>query len=171
MGNSTFANRNPTTQTPFPAAYGFNTPGFAQPAQQDKAVDIRNYRQLTTYQTLSLQANIISGQSPDNKKRFITIRNILKATKLLSMVTGERRRPVMTEQNPHGYRERCMTVPNDFSTMIEADDVYHWIHDYERLFALTMLCFHTHLHYLCGDAIAKGDGIEVVRQLIISIAA
>jgi hypothetical protein len=62
-----------------------------------------------------------------------------------------------------------MIVQNDFSTLIDADDAYHWIHDFDRLFAITMICFHQQLHYLCGDAIAKGNGIEIFNLIMKSM--
>ena len=112
---------------------------------------------------LRLSAN---GQNQDINRKFEKFDNFLDATNLLTLKNGTRLRPpVPTDENPMGFLESYMAIPNDPSTIVRADDWEHFKYDVKRLFQIMQEFFHESLHFVCTEAVKNGDGITMFKMI------
>ena len=62
------------------------------------------------------------------------ILKILEGEDLLSMLNGTRSKPIATSTNPTGFTERRIIVTNGEDAILNADDVFYYLHDSRRLY-------------------------------------
>ena len=115
----------------------------------------RDYNKTDIVIINEMEKNTIDMNTPDKFRRLRMINANLANTNLLTMVTGQRKRPIVTEQNIHGYSSPSFLnippspnpQPTDDSNstseksevqtiVLEADDLFHYIYDNKRLYTL-----------------------------------
>ena len=95
------------------------------------------YRSTTSMSCDLLKLHKLVENGGDNKKRKEMILTILGGEDLLSMLNGTRSKPIATSTNPSGFTDRRIIVEaNGEDAILNADDVFFYLHDSRRLLRL-----------------------------------
>ena len=93
------------------------------------------YKSTTSMSCDLLKLHKLIENGGDNKKRKEMILTILGGGDLLSMLNGTRSKPIATSTNPTGFTERRIIVEaNGEDAILNADDVFAYLHDSRRLY-------------------------------------
>ena len=107
---------------------------------------------------LKLHKSVENGG--DNKRRKEMILTILGGEDLLSMLNGTRSKPITTSTNPTGYTEKRIIVEaNGEDAILNADDVFYYLHDSRRLYIAITIAISESLQYIFPIATSTRNGI------------
>ena len=96
----------------------------------------------------------------DNKKRKEMILTILGGEDLLSMLNGTRSKPIATSTNPSGFTDRRIIVEaNGEDAILNADDVFFYLHDSRRLYIAITIAISESLQYMFPAATSTRNGV------------
>ena len=80
---------------------------------------------------------------------------------LLSMLNGTRSKPIATSTNPTGFTERRIIVEaNGEDAILNADDVFYYLHDSRRLYIATTIAIPESLQYMSQKNVGWRDPKE-----------
>ena len=121
------------------------------PTIEKRYVSKKNYTQTSQSVKDTFQANKIDMNCKDSFVRISMIRGALTTAALKSMLDGHRISPVVTDNNPNGYRERStmrINITDEISgekhqetIFLEEDDIYCFDHDKGRLYQAVLEIF------------------------------
>ena len=107
-----------------------------------------------------LKAHRLVENGADNKKRKDMILTILGGEDLLSMLNGTRSKPIATSTNPTGYIGRRIIVEaSGEEAIVNADDVFYYLHDSRRLYIAITIAVSESLQYMFPIAKSTRNGI------------
>ena len=79
---------------------------------------------------------------------------------LLSMLNGTRSKPIAMSANPTGYTGRSIIVEaSGEDAIMNADDVFYYLHDSRRLYIATTIAVSESLQYMFPIATSTRNGI------------
>jgi hypothetical protein len=98
---------------------------------------------------------VIKANSPDSIKKWTVLKQVLKTGFLYSLVTGERKCPVVTFANPNGYTANIIfkDPTTGEATIIKKNDLMLYQHDFVRAYQLVHAMFGDCLLYLISKEI------------------
>ena len=94
----------------------------------------------------------------------------LRASNLLSLVDGSRKRPTQTDDNTSGYIAEAIVNTVDSGGLpsyivIAADDCYKYYEESIIAFTFMMSMVHKDMHHLLLDFIRKEDPVRIYREI------
>ena len=164
--------RNSLVDTPFQQSLSSNNFAIHQDLQHSppiKVVDLihpKAYTKTSDEIIKTVKSLRLNASSVDINQKIDTFKSALKMARLLTMLDGRRPVPIQTSENPNGFSPRIVLAFNDASSVLEADDFFHYHSDSSRLFQLVTMFFDETLYYHCTEDIKSGNGIEVYKKII-----
>jgi hypothetical protein len=145
-------------ESPLPSiVYGSPRPPFQPfPLPVEKEVLKLDYLKTTTFSVDTVKANVIKANSADSIKKWaLVLKQALRTEFLHSLVTGERKRPVITFANPNGHTANIILKDPTTGevTITKKDDAMLYQHDFVRAYQLVYAMFGDCLHYLISKEI------------------
>jgi hypothetical protein len=103
---------------------------------------------ITTFSVDTIKANVIKANSVDSIKKWTVLKQVLKTGFQHSLVTGERKCPVVTFANTNGYTGNAILEDPTAGvvTIIKKDEVMLYQHDFVRAYQLVYAMFGECLH-------------------------
>ena len=118
------------------------------------------YKSTTSMSCDLLKLHKLIENGGDNKKRKEMILTILGGEDLLSMLNGTRSKPIATSTNPSGFTDRRIIVEaNGEDAILNADDVFFYLHDSRRLYIAITIAISESLQYMFPAATSTRNGV------------
>ena len=120
------------------------------------------YRSTTSMSCDLLKLHKLVEIGGDKKKREEMTLTILGGEDLLSMLNGTRSKPIAMSTNPTGYTGlRIIVEANGEDAIMNADDVFYYLHDSRRLYIAITIAVLESLQYMYSIATSTRNGISL----------
>ena len=134
----------------------------------DRRVPVSKYFSIVTTSSEIAKKYLVSQDK--NFENLEMLDKALRASNLLSLVDGSRKRPTPTADNMTGYLADALIMTVDASGLpsyivAAADDCYKYYEESIVAFTFMMSMVHKDMHHLLLDLILKEDPVRIYRAI------
>ena len=135
----------------------------------DRRVPVSKYFSIVTTSSEIAKKFLVSHKDK-NFENLEMLDKALRASSLLSLVDGSRKRPTSTEDNTAGYVADAIDMTVDAGGLpsyivVAADDCYKYYEESIVAFTFMMSMVHKDMHHLLLDLIRKEDPVRIYREI------
>ena len=135
----------------------------------DRRVPVSKYFSIVTTSS-EIAKKFLGSHKDKNFENLEMLDKALRASNLLSLVDGSRKRPTPTEVNTTGYLADAIVMTVDAGGLpsyivVAADDCYKYYEESIVSFTFMMLMVHKDMHHLLLDLIRKENPVRIYREI------